>query len=265
MNQTKRAFTLIELLVVIAIIALLLAVLVPALKKAKEAARSVVCRAHLKQWGLSYNLYAEDHDGSMPVFIRDQIENTTYMQNLRAYYGDINKMRTCPSATTHTTEFPTTLEPRSYFGDTFHAWQVDPSAVWLLDADWGFGSYGENSFIRNVKNVSVNSPFEIKNSWKKATVSGANLGQIPVIMDARWNNLWPYDDPVITEARWRSYGLSTWRKMDTACMRRHKDGINICFLDGSARQVAAEELWTLNWHRSFKKVFPDDIDLSWLK
>ncbi len=57
-----RGFTLIELLVVIAIIALLLSVLMPALRKVKEQGRSIVCRSNLKQWYLCMNLYASDYD-----------------------------------------------------------------------------------------------------------------------------------------------------------------------------------------------------------
>ena len=50
--KRKRAFTLIELLVVIAIIALLLAILMPGLRRAKELAREVVCKSHLQQWAV---------------------------------------------------------------------------------------------------------------------------------------------------------------------------------------------------------------------
>jgi prepilin-type N-terminal cleavage/methylation domain-containing protein/prepilin-type processing-associated H-X9-DG protein len=59
----KKGFTLIELLVVIAIIALLLAILMPSLKKAKAAAKRVVCLSHLHSLGLSWILYADDNNG----------------------------------------------------------------------------------------------------------------------------------------------------------------------------------------------------------
>lgn len=61
-----KAFTLIELLVVIAIVALLLSIMLPALRRAKGQARAVVCRSNLHQIGLAANLYTEDYDGFVP-------------------------------------------------------------------------------------------------------------------------------------------------------------------------------------------------------
>jgi prepilin-type N-terminal cleavage/methylation domain-containing protein/prepilin-type processing-associated H-X9-DG protein len=58
--HSLRAFTLIELLVVIAIIALLLAVVVPAMKKAKEQAKLVCCMSNMKQLGMIFQLYLLD-------------------------------------------------------------------------------------------------------------------------------------------------------------------------------------------------------------
>lgn len=65
-HRNKKGFTLIELLVVIAIIALLLAVIVPALSKAKELGREIICKNNIKQYGLAGILYLEDNDTKFP-------------------------------------------------------------------------------------------------------------------------------------------------------------------------------------------------------
>jgi len=64
--QQRQGFTLIELLVVISVIALLMAILLPALNKARAQARTVSCRSNLKQYGIGLRMYLDDNNQDFP-------------------------------------------------------------------------------------------------------------------------------------------------------------------------------------------------------
>ncbi|MFP4029624.1 MAG: prepilin-type N-terminal cleavage/methylation domain-containing protein [Candidatus Brocadiia bacterium] len=87
-HRWRGGFTLIELLVVIAIIAILAAMLLPALERARGAARRVNCVAHLRQWGLGTQFYANDRDGWVPAAI-PEVKSGAGLRNGGAVVGSM--------------------------------------------------------------------------------------------------------------------------------------------------------------------------------
>jgi prepilin-type N-terminal cleavage/methylation domain-containing protein len=153
-RHKAKAFTLIELLVVIAIIALLMAILLPALQRVRKQARAIVCQANLKQWGTVMALYVEDNEGRIP---NGSHEIVWFFRGSWVPENDPNKppvfhqlntkgIACCPMAVSvraelgfnndHTTTRPWKIKFRP--GSVFKAWEiVSPSPRFI-------GSYGIN-------------------------------------------------------------------------------------------------------------------------
>ena len=86
-DRLVMAFTLIELLVVIALIAILAALLLPALSRAREKANAAYCLNNLKQWGLATQLFASENDDLLP---KDGSPNGTAIDE--GWYNDLPRV-----------------------------------------------------------------------------------------------------------------------------------------------------------------------------
>lgn len=268
----RRAFTLIELLVVISVIALLMAILMPALQKAKKLGQSAVCKAHLRQWGTVFYMYATDNDdkfwddGPMPG-----TGDAVWLPMLASLYGNVDEFRLCPSAAKPNTPpgIGTTFKhwgPWVYVGHGFAGINVDE--------EWrNYSSYGTNLWINNVE-ITGGWMGQPERQWK--TLQSKYAAEIPMIGDCVWfgsnpkslNDTSPpansgavppsedFHEQMNPESPQWGY------QMGRFCINRHSRRINMTFMDGSTQKVVLTDLWGLKWHKEYEPVH--DVEIPWL-
>ena len=140
MARARPAFTLIELLVVIAIIAILAAMLMPALTRAKMAGKRIACLNNLHELGLSTKIYTSDYGDQYP----HRGDSNRWPQQMYDTYAHSVKLLLCPSEHTNTPAtdesnnvvYPADAAPRSYLMNGFNDYYSDtldvPSSQWSV-------------------------------------------------------------------------------------------------------------------------------------
>lgn len=248
------AFTLIELLVVIAIIAILAALLLPALSGAKLKAQQANCLSNLKQLTTAALMYNDDMKAWVgPMDPNPDLSNGDWMWTLLTYYAKVDKLRLCPSA-------PDRGNPS---GAVNPPGTADTAWYWTLSTPNYAGSYGMNKWLSatagTMKNVAAHPDLVIATD---ATVQKPIL--TPMFMDSVWINL----DPMTNDAPASNLyapGISN-DGMPRCTIARHggrsagsaptfvglgqplPGAINMSLVDGHAEQVKLENLWNYYWN-----------------
>jgi prepilin-type N-terminal cleavage/methylation domain-containing protein/prepilin-type processing-associated H-X9-DG protein len=261
-SKRVAGFTLIELLVVIAIIAILAAMLLPALSRAKMKAHSAHCISNLRQWSMIVSMYVTDN---RDFYMLDNggDANGTWMLQLTNLYANIAQFRLCPSATQPST---------TGYGNTRQFWgytSPDQAIVYFRKGD--YGSYGINHWINSLPSSGTfASGWRGQPTWqwaKASTVFSPTL--VPVFGDCAWYGGNPFDVaskvpnslPAPTRD-WNEANPMRWDyDMARFCMDRHSRAVNFSFVDGSTRAVKVTALWSLQWHRKFQTT--EQVVLKW--
>ena len=269
--MNRRAFTLIELLVVISIIALLIAILLPALSSARRSAQNMQCLSNTKQLMTGWFSYAADNDGeNVPSFgsftgqvIRPDLAGQpaqVWITFISDYFSDDFDLYQCPIAPQQSTTRGFAVSG-AFMGAAEESYYI-PSINGASDY---VGSYGYNLWLIDDGDVEILGQATGGASQGKQFLtqdSIADASEVPVFGDCIWpDGGWVYeDDPLPAEADREDpfqSGGATSEFVKRYSMNRHSKGINMSFADGSGQPVPVDELKQYQWHRQWDQAAAD--------
>ena len=255
---------------VISVIALLMAVLLPALQRARSQARKVMCQSNLRQFGSVLLMYVEDNEGRIPLgmgralwLLRGSSQGEQHHQdpNVPEVSQSVRMARAalCPmavkAANNNIDTFSTARDNGNIIwqlegsvGSTFRAWTItSPGPVFHASYGFNFWPFGMSAFGHG--GFFPRPPHGPPGRSGLNVFSVASRSKVPILLDSMWAGFWPSAGS-IPPPESRGSTLMPY------CINRHNGRVNGLFLDWSLREVGLKELWTLKWSPNFDTAGP---------